>query len=68
MPVLKNLQTLTWDDPGLVQNGVLAQHLTSETVSIQESTHKYLSLCNAGFSAVYADNWYWNPFGQQMNL
>lgn len=34
MPVLKNLQMLTWDDLGifdpLVQNGVLAQHLTSD--------------------------------------
>lgn len=45
---------LTWDDlgifdPGLVKNGVLAQHLTSDPVDIQESIRKWLFLCNAGF-------------------
>lgn len=54
MPVLKNLQMFTWDDlgvfdPSLVQNGVLAQHLTSDPVNIQELIHNWLSLCNAGF-------------------
>lgn len=53
VPVL-NLETLTWDDlvifdPGLVQNGVLAQHLTSDPVNIQESINKWLFLGNAGF-------------------
>lgn len=51
---LKNLQTLSWDDPGvfdpgLVQNVVLAQHLTCDPVNIQESILKWLLPCNAGF-------------------
>lgn len=54
MPAFKNLQTLTWDDqgrfdPGLVPNGVLAQHLTSDSVNIRESINKWFSLCSVDF-------------------
>lgn len=54
LEISKHFLGLPWDGvgvfgPGLVQNVVLAQHLTCDPVNIQESILKWLFPCNRGF-------------------